>query len=333
MKKITQTGRIPISSIGLIIGNYLRYFKVFFVFYIVPMSIFFVGFIVINKEKFFTLLKSALGAFMALKMAAGNPAAIQIALAPFLTILEEVIRTPSFIILCLVSMIVMFICSSCMLVGLKHTFYDKVSISAIAKEGLSKVFDLLWTGISMSLVLIVSLICLGAIVALPAYILRDQAILLVLPLIVFVFIVVSMFTFYVPIHFFADNNPFSSAWLSCKTFWSNFGFMFVFGIVMGIIFFLVHVVIGIIAIFILRHYMPMLPASVLIGLIANLFLPILSSLFPYIGSASVYWLNCIIIFIAYPELLDEDKIEGSPVNSFGAGSNGGRVSLFTNRVF
>ena len=297
MKIITQTGRIPVSSIGVVIGNYLKFFKVFFVFYFLPQILTVLFFFISDREKSLLVWQKFLA--LAVSVKTKNPVVIAAAKNSLGDAIAALISTPTAIAFGIFFLIAALFLASCYFVGLKHTFYKKVSIAAILQEGFSKAFELLWTGISMVLVWILCLICGLLIFAIPVYVLGAAGLLFIVPMIVFFVIMYSMFVFYIPIHFFSDNGPISSAILSCKTFWSSFLFIIVYGIALLPISFVVSLLasgIGHLAFNVVHN------TSITVLLAAfNLMIG------SYIGQMFVAG-SIIGIFVAYPELLDENEV-------------------------
>ena len=297
MKLITQTGRIPVSSIGVVIGNYLRFFKVFFVFYFIPQILSVLFFFISDREKSLVVWQKFLA--LAVSVKTKNPVVIVAAKNSLRDAIAALISTPTAIAFGIFLLIAALFLASCYFVGLKHTFYKKVSIAAILQEGFSKAFELLWTGISMALVWVLFLICGVLIFAIPVFVLGDAGIVLIAPIIVFFVIMYSMFVFYIPIHFFSDNGPISSAILSCKTFWSSFLFIIVYGLASVLISFAVSLLasgIGYLAFHVVHNI------SIMVLLAAFNFM-----IGSYIGHLFVSG-SIIAVFVAYPELLDENEV-------------------------
>lgn len=332
MKKITQTGYIPISSIGLILWNYLRWFKVFLVFYMLPTVIFFAIGYFTNKEKILAVLNNFVAFWTAMKMFAGNQAVLQSAGASLQSSINALTHSASYIILSVSGFIVMIICYTCMFVGFKHAFYEKISITKIMKEGFDKILNLIWTFLSLIiLVFFVVLACLLIIIPM-GMVLGDSSQYIILPIAIVMFLIFySMFAFYVPIHLFSDNNPFSAMAFSFKTFWNSLGFIIVFALLRTVIFVVISVIIAGVAYLIIHHYYPMIPSVMLIILIAQGLIPLVYTLFPYIGSLATIGLNTMSVFIAYPELLAEDDLGSNTSEPSGSlefsGSSNGSPSL------
>lgn len=303
MQKITQTGHIPINSIGLIFSNYFRWFKVFCVFYLIPFIIFLLTLFLTHKEKIFTLLQTYKTYWLVSKTG----------IATMIPAQEKVLNqslsafvSPSFFIIVCLGLIVGLICYSCLIVGIKHCFYSEVKIGNIFKEGFVRLPDFLWTNISFIIMFILSYLVCFAILFVPIKLLtfdRNLFFVFIIPLILLAIFIWSFFIFYIPIHFFSKNNPISSMWCSMKTFWKNFGFIIVFGIVIAVVSVLVSLLIGMIAYFIMRHYIT-LPAKILFPIILNIILPLVYALLPYLNFRLI---SFFIVFIAYPELLDEEE--------------------------
>ena len=305
MKKITQTGHIPLSSIGLIFTNYLRYFKIFFVFYFLPTCIFLLTIFFTHKEKIFTLLQNAKNYWIVSKTG----------VAPMIQAQEEILNqslrafaSPTFFAILLLSLIVGVICYSSLLIGIKHCFYRRVNTLDVLKEGFVKLPSLLWTHISFALMLILTYALCFAVLYIPLKLtFGDPNIIaaFTIPLILLSLFVCSFFIFYIPIHFFSKNNPFSSMWYSMKTFWGNFIFMLVFGLLLLLLHLLVSFFVALPAYFIIRHYVAALPFVAVVYVISKIILPLVYTLVPYL---SFRFISFFVIFIAYPELLDEDKV-------------------------
>lgn len=310
MKKITQTGNIPINSISLLIGNYFRYFKVFFVFWILPTFLFLLANFFLNKEKFIAIYNNLIAVIIAASM--HNSMALDAVKTAFTNSFASLTSSPAYIVMNILSWLVMFVFMSCLLVGIKHTFYEKVSIIAIFKEGIKKFFNFLWTSISMSVLLLITIICFGALLVLPAYILGDSAqIILILPVMIGMIFIVSMFAFYMPLHFFSDNNPLSCISYSVKTFFSNilslivmfFAALLVQLIISGII-----AAIGFICFTLFKngvirldHITPTfiyIVSAVVIS--AMFFMPYFTNIMHIMLAAST--------FVAYPELIEEEAV-------------------------
>lgn len=298
MKKITQTGHIPVGSIGLIFGKYLKWFKVFFVFYFIPLVISWFAHFLINREKILLVIRNFKESFLAIQ--AKNPVLLEAAKTSLDNSLTSLSTSPKAFIINVIFAIVMLVCGTCLVVGAKHTFYKEISISEIAKEGFSKVVDLLWTGISMVLMVLLTIIGGIIIFALPTAILGQGSIILIIPIFIAILIGYSMFVFYIPIHFFSGNNMVSSALFSCKTFWSSFAFIlvalllsvFISSLFMGIVFGL-----GFVSAFVLHNNIMIALSAILFALVSS-----------YTGCMGI-GLSAIAIFVAYPELLEEDKID------------------------
>lgn len=319
MKKITQTGHIPMNSLGTLLWNYIRFFKVFFVFYIMPLCFIAATLYFTSKEKIMAIIQSMTQLIIVEKIAYNNQALIASAQDALAKSLLNFLSTPLGLTIVCASVILMLICASCLHIGLKHSFYEKSSIIAIAKEGCSKIFDFLWTMISTGLLSWLGGIFLALFILVALFL----GPLGIIPVIVGYIIFFSLFIFYIPIHFFSDNNPFSSLMFSFKTFWNNIFSIIGIGIVFFVIGFVVSAVLMLVIIVPVYLYMK--------GHYPNLPKEVLASSFGYIVASVAYlfipytmgwnWLFGLMTFVAYPELLDEDNNEsGTQISS---NSNGG----------
>lgn len=303
MREITQTGRIPIEALGTILLNHLKFLKVFFVFYLLPVLSIGFMFYITNKEKIFAVISDFVKFAAAQKMAQGNTAILNSVQNSLQESLTSLISSPSFIVLFLISFVLMFVLGSCLLTGTKHTFYKKISIVDIAKEGIGKTIEFVWTILSMHIMIFLVVGVIVLFVTIPVMILGPVAMaLLILPLIIGGAIVGSMFAFYIPIHFFADNGPISTMLMSCKTFWKNFFPILGINIVVGIVLFILMVIIGIPMYIFMYSVNPDLSGDVFIRIFQFIFLPYMAG----------YLSPLFMTFIAYPELLDEEG--NTPIN-------------------
>jgi len=309
MKKITQTGNIPINSIGLLIENYFRYFKVFFAFWILPTFLFFLLNFFLNKEKFVAIYNNLVAVIIASSM--HNSIALEAVKTSFTNSFTNLTSSPAYIAINILSWIVMFVFMSCLLVGIKHTFYERVSLVAIFKEGVKKILNFLWTSISMSILLFITIGCLVALLVIPAYLLGDSAqIILILPVFIAIIFLISMFAFYMPLHFFSANNPLSCLYYSMKTFFSNILSL----IVMCFAAILVQLLIsGIIAAMGFICFTLFKNGIIKLDHITPTFIYIMSAVFIAAMFFLPYFTNIMHImvatstFIAYPELLEEEE--------------------------
>lgn len=310
MKEITQTGRIPFSAIGIILKNYLRWFKIVLVFYILPTLLILSCAYFLFKDKLASILQS----LMIVTQMPKTPQTLEM-----VKTLVKSIFSPSLIIFALIAMIVGFVCYSCSLVGLKHTFYKKLSIVAVAKEGLKRIFGLLWTNISLFIFVFFFSMMAGFFSSFLVSISNGNQTISIISLILsclfFIFVYTST-VFYIPIHFFAKNSPLSSMWYSFTTFWSNILFLIAFMILLLVVIIVVNSIFGIIIFFALKHYLP-LPVPYLI-MITYYALALISMIFPYTGLYSIFFTNILMIFVAYPELLeDENNDNAGSITGFG----------------
>lgn len=310
MKKITQTGNIPINSITLLIGNYFRYFKVFFVFWILPTFLFLLVNFFLNKEKFIAIYNNLIAVVIASSM--HNSIALNAVKTSLTNSFASLTSSPTYIAVNILSWLVMFVFMSCLLVGIKHTFYEKVSIIAIFKEGVKKFLNFLWTIISMSILVFVTIFCFIALLALPAYILGDSAqFILIFPVFIGIVFITSMFAFYMPLHFFSDNNPLSCISYSVKTFFSNILsliVMFCAAILVQLLISGIIAAIGFICFTLFKngvirldHITPTfiyIISAVVIS--AMFFMPYFTNIMHIMVAAST--------FVAYPELIEEEEI-------------------------
>lgn len=306
MKKITQTGHIPMNSLGILLWNYIRFFKVFFVFYIMPLCFIAATFYWTSKEKIMTIIQSLIQLMIVEKIAHNNQALIASAQDAVVKNLLNFLSTPLGLTIVCASVILMLICASCLHVGLKHVFYEKSSIIAIAKEGCSKIFDFLWTMISTGLLSWLGGIFLALFILIAIFL----GPLGIIPAIIGYIIFFSLFIFYIPIHFFSDNNPFSSLMLSFKTFWNNIFSMIGIGIVFFVVYLVISallmaMIIGPVYLYMKGHY-PNLPKEVLASSFGYIVAAIAYLFIPY--TMGWNWLFGLMTFVAYPELLDEDKV-------------------------
>ncbi len=300
MQKITQTGRIPISSIGLILINYLRWFKVFIVFYFVPMILILVALIATNKDKFVLLSQNVIGFYMTAKTPLGQMAEQQLNAS-----VNALLHSPSFVAIFIIGIILSLICNSCLLVGLKHTFYKEVKLFAIFKEGFNKIPEFLWTIVSLFLIVYLPLLLIPSIgLIFPGL---SMFLMLILLFLMGILLWPALQSFYIPIHFFSDNNLISSAKFAFTTFWRNFLSMLCISIVFGFLVLLSYIPIFLVLFFVIKHYLPMLPKEAAIFLGTNVFPFLITILFPYLSAFAMVAVNCIATFIAYPELLDEEE--------------------------
>lgn len=319
MRAITQTGIISINSIGTLLWNYVKFFKVFFVFYVLPYIAMIATIYFTCKEKVMPIIESITQYIIVSKTFPINHALMKEAEQVVTERILSFLFTPEGIILSLLSLIVILISTTCLYVGLKHTFYNKVSIFDIAKEGFSRIFDFLWTSISLVLIL---WLC-GIFLVIFFFIAIFLGPLGIIPMIIGYIIFFTSFVFYIPIHFFSDNNPFSSLWYSFKTFWSN-----IFSLIgIGIVFFVVEIIVNCVLMAItmiplylyLKGHYPNLPQDIFLNKFTTLALLASYLFIPY--TMGWHWLSVLITFVAYPELLSDDEENGNL--SISLNSNGG----------
>ncbi len=324
MRKITETGNIPISSIGTILWNYLRFFKVYFVFYIIPSIATFSAIYFTSKEKIMLMFQNAMQLVMVAKMTPDNQMLVNAANDAFTQSAINLFSSPSYVIIWILSLVLWVIAGSCFFVGLKHSFYKEVSISAIFKEGFRKTLWFLWTMFSMFLLSMIFAFVIGILAGIFASVLilaimslgKNAIPLMYVMYFLFFCICFSPFVFYIPIHFFSENNPFSSLWYSFKTFWSNFFSLIGMGIVCSIIglvsTLIVIILIGIPIYMYVKGQNPGLPRELLMYKLSYVWMAIFYLFIPY--TVLLYFVPTLQTFVAYPQLLEEeddnDNIEG-----------------------
>ena len=299
MIKINKTGRIPLSSIGLILKQYIKYFKAYFIFAVIPWVLWCLAFYFTQREIAKSIIDRITFCLMPLAFV-GNS-----------SVFDPVPITPSLILFDILSLIFVGFCFSCLVISLKHTFYKKLSIIVVLKEEFKNILPSLIMFFSFSIicVLVTMVMSLLQHFVFP-HIKLPNTFLSSLILWHFPLVLLSFFVFYPCIYLFSKNGIFGSLLYSIKTFFSN--------ILIMIIPFIVSICFGLILRYIINELITtgiklfakgtfqlqqITPTVIWTAVI--LFM-ILSGIMLYI----IYVSNIMIAlmtFVAYPELLGEDK--------------------------
>ncbi len=298
MKRITQTKQIPISSLKIVFINYLKFFKSYFVFGVIPSIICFASMIFVLRNKVLALSQQMIS--LQPVFLSQNKDLILSSLKGVLATILSIITSPSFILAVLINIAITVIAFSCLLIGIKHTFYKKQDLGAILKEGLNNTFRFLWTMLTYAAIYILA-VCVGTLLNFTLLSsLSDFEMLYKILTYLVITICISTTVFYPCIHLFSANDPFSAIYFSFSTLFKNFlPWLIVF-----IVSFAVKLVIGISFVVVFFSFIFMgkamnFSALIIAGVIALLVLPYLTNMSQIMIS--------IMTFIAYPELFDNDS--------------------------
>lgn len=298
MKQIVQTGSVPVNSLGTVFINYLKYFKVYFCFGIIPSIICFTSMFFVLKDKALVLSQQLISVQPILLT--NNKDLIIPALKGLLSTVFSILLAPTFLCTALINIVIGIIAFSCLFVGIKHTFYERMDLGAILKEGFNNTFRCIWTMITYFLAYVVLMIVATMLNHMVISFVQgfDPIVARVISLAISLFLSATIM-FYPCIHLFAANNPFSTMYFSlttlCKSFlsWLIVVLIYVFvNIVIwgGVAFIIITIIFG--GQFVNINY----TTVIILGTIAILVLP-------YLTNMSQIMLG-IMTFIAYPELLD-----------------------------